>query len=313
MSEYRSEQVIERDEGIERGPWLVGLVVVVGFLLASILGMASSSSPWAAHDDGGSAASVPAAVGDVLALILAVGVCGLVALLWARTPGSRKAAARKVPGVPEREDVRTAVWSSTVVLVAGVVALVFVTLAFWLLLEQANLGQGSPPPTVTSQTPTTTVPAPGPQASPAFTWFALGLAGSIAVLLPIALVIRHRRRPSDALDPADEIPGSVARALRDSIDEIDRDPDSRRAIIRAYARMEDAFDDAGTPRRPYETPFEYVGRALRGVRVSPPAVGRLAALFERARFSQHAVAPETKEDAVDAIRAIERQMKEPPA
>ena len=108
-----------------------------------------------------------------------------------------------------------------------------------------------------------------------------------------------------------EVPESVVRAVGESIDQIERDPDARRAIIRAYAQMEHAFDDAGIPRRPYEAPFEYLGRALRGVRVSPPAAGRLAALFERARFSQHVVDAETKDDAIGALREIERQMQAP--
>ena len=107
------------------------------------------------------------------------------------------------------------------------------------------------------------------------------------------------------------MPESVVRAVGESIDQIERDPDARRAIIRAYAQMEHAFDDAGIPRRPYEAPFEYLGRALRGLRVSPPAAGRLAALFERARFSQHVVDAETKDEAIGALREIERQMQAP--
>ena len=108
-----------------------------------------------------------------------------------------------------------------------------------------------------------------------------------------------------------DVAESVVRAVGDSIDQIERDPNARRAIIRAYAQMEHAFDEAGFPRRPYETPLEYVGRALRGVRVSPPAAGRLAALFERARFSQHVVGPGTKHEAIGTLREIERQMRGP--
>ena len=135
---------------------------------------------------------------------------------------------------------------------------------------------------------------------------------SIAVILPVALIARRRLRVTDDAEPeAAEVPESVVRAVGESIDEIERDPDARRAIIRAYAQMEHAFDDAGVPRRPSEAPFEYLGRALRGVRVSPPAAGRLATLFERARFGQHAVGPETKDDAIGALRDIERQMQEP--
>jgi hypothetical protein len=45
--------------------------------------------------------------------------------------------------------------------------------------------------------------------------------------------------------------------------------------------------------------------------VSPPAAGRLAALFERARFSQHAVDAGTKDDAIGALRDIEQQLQAP--
>ena len=107
------------------------------------------------------------------------------------------------------------------------------------------------------------------------------------------------------------MPESVVRAVGESIDQIERDPDARRAIIRAYAQMEHAFGDAGIPRRQSEAPFEYLGRALDGVRVSPPAAGRLAALFERARFSRHDAGAETKDEAIGALREIERQLQAP--
>ena len=137
------------------------------------------------------------------------------------------------------------------------------------------------------------------------------MAASIAVVVPVGLVARRRLRETDSERETSALPESVVRAIGDSIDQIERDPDARRAIIRAYAQMEHAFDDAGIPRRPYEAPFEYVGRALRGLRVSPPAAGRLAALFERARFSQHAAGAETKHEALGALREIQRQLKAP--
>ena len=154
-------------------------------------------------------------------------------------------------------------------------------------------------------------PEPVPSAPAVFDWFLFGLVASIVVVLPLALLARRRLWVTDPEREEDGAPESVVRAVGDSIDQIERDPDARRAIIRAYARMEHAFDDAGIPRRPYEAPFEYLGRALRGLRVSPPAAGRLAALFERARFSQHVVGAETKDEAVDALREVERQMQEP--
>ncbi len=154
--------------------------------------------------------------------------------------------------------------------------------------------------------------AASPSASPAFDWFLFGLIGSVAVGMPLALVARHRLRVIDPEQVVDDVPVSVVRAVGDSIDQIERETDARRAIIRAYAQMERAFDEAGIPRRPHEAPLEYLARALQGLRVRPPAAGRLAALFERARFGRHEVGAETKEEAIVALREIERQLQEPP-
>lgn len=311
MSDHRTERVIQGDERLERSRSLVGGVVLLGFLLAAIVGLSSSSAPWL-PDDGGSSPA-PAFVGNVLAVALAVGLCVLLALIWVASPRTSKAKPRAAPPM-EAEGVAAGVRSGTLVLVGGLLAVAFLIGAFWFLLGQANLAQPPPQPTVTSGR--NDAPAAPPEtratASPVFHWFALGLAGSIAVLVPLGLVVRHRRRGLDGGDERGPLPDSVARAVGDSIDQIGRDPDSRRAIIRAYARMEGAFDEAGVPRRASEAPFEYVGRVLGGLRVSPPTVGRLASLFERARFSQHVVGSETKDEALGALREIDRQLKEPP-
>jgi hypothetical protein len=310
MSAHRCERVIHGDERLERSRSFVGGVVVLGFLLAAIVGLSSSSAPWLPDRGGGS--SAPAIVGNVLAVALAVGLCALFALICVLAPRPARGKRRAAPAVAS-EEVAAGLRSGTLVLIAGLVAIVLLIGAFWSLLEQANV---APPakPTAPSAGDRIPVAPPGasPRASPVFDWFALGLAGSIAVLVPLVLVVRHRRREVDAMDEPGPLPGSVAQAVGDSIDEIERDPDSRRAIIRAYARMEGAFDEAGIPRRPYEAPFEYVGRALGGLRLSAPTVGRLAALFERARFSRHVIDVGTKDEALGALREIDRQLKEPP-
>lgn len=310
MSEHRNEWVIQGDERVERGR-LVAVVVVLGFLLASIVGMVSFDSPWL-PDDGGRS-SVPAAVGNALAVALAAGLCILAVLIWILPTPRSKAKPSEASVIAADEDVPAGLRSGSLVLVGGLIATAVLIGAFWLLLEQAKMPESpARPPTTSVDTNALAPPGPPAAASPVFHWFALGLAGSVAVLVPLGLAVRHRRRGANVVDEAGELPDSVVRALGDSIDQIERDPDSRRAIIRAYAQMEDAFDQAGIPRRPYEAPFEYVGRALRGLRVSPPAVGRLAGLFERARFSEHVVGGETKGEALGALREIERQLKEPP-
>ena len=214
MRDHRNEQVIGQDEGIERRRALVGLVLVLGFLLASIVGISSASSAWSSDGDSGSSASVPDVVGNVLALTLAVGVCTLVALLWISTPRRAKGRARPVPAAPVGEEVRALLRSGSLVLLLGIAAAFFVIGAVWLLLEQADVAQPTPAPTVASTSPVPLSPARSPSASPALQWFALGLAGSIAVLLPLGLVIRHRRRASDPADDAVALPESVVRARR---------------------------------------------------------------------------------------------------
>ena len=48
MSEHRSERVIEGEARPEWGRLPVAAVVIVGFLLAAIVGMTSAASPWVA-------------------------------------------------------------------------------------------------------------------------------------------------------------------------------------------------------------------------------------------------------------------------
>jgi len=310
MSEHRSERVIEGAARPEWGRLPIAAVVIVGFLLAAIVGMTSAASPWLPGDGG--RPSAPAIVGQVLAVALAAGLCALLGLIWIHTPQRRKA--RKKPGGPATalEEVGASLRAGSYVLIGGILVVVVLVVAFWFLLGQADPAQ--PPPTNgTTLGDAGALPASEPPSSapPAFDWFLFGLIASSAVVLPLSLVARHRLRVADPEREASDVPESVVRALGDSIEQIERDPDARRAIIRAYAQMEHAFDDAGIPRRPYEAPFEYLGRALRGLRVSPPAAGRLAALFERARFSQHVVGAETKHEAIGALREVEREMQAP--
>jgi hypothetical protein len=313
MSEYRTECVIE---GVARPTWgrlPVAAVVVVGFLLAAIVGMTSAASPWISGE--GSPPSPPAVVSQVLAVALAAGLCILLGLIWIDTPARSKARKKKRPvSAVDTNEMGSNLRTGSLVLVGVTLAVLALILVFWFLLEQAD--QVQPPPLLPSSTTGgSAVPPvqPRPSAPPAFDWFLVGLIASVAVVLPLGLLARRRLRMTDPELATDEVPESVVRAVGESIDQIERDPDARRAIIRAYAQMEHAFDDAGIPRRPSEAPFEYIGRALRGVRVSRPAAGRLAALFERARFSQHIVGTETKDEAIGALRDIEQQMQEPPS
>ena len=89
MAEHRTERVIEAELRPGWGRLPVAAVVILGFLLASIVGMASAASPWLSADQGHS--SPPAIVGEVLAVVFAAGLCVLVALMWINVPRRGKA------------------------------------------------------------------------------------------------------------------------------------------------------------------------------------------------------------------------------
>jgi hypothetical protein len=104
-------------------------------------------------------------------------------------------------------------------------------------------------------------------------------------------------------------PEVLAAALDESLDDLRSDPDLRRAIIAAYARMETALAVAGIPREPAETPLDYVERALLSLDGSASAIRRLTDLFEWARFSQHEPEPPMRDEAVDALVAVRDELR----
>ena len=104
-------------------------------------------------------------------------------------------------------------------------------------------------------------------------------------------------------------PDALAAALDESIDDLRNEPDLRRAIVAAYARMEDALAAAGIPRDPAEAPLEYVERALLSLDTSAEAVRRLTDLFALARFSQHEPDPSMRDEAIEALVAVRDELR----
>lgn len=134
----------------------------------------------------------------------------------------------------------------------------------------------------------------------------------LPVLVTIGLVVlavaawwyagRARKRARGELETG--FAAAVALAVDESLDDLRAEPDPRRAVIAAYARLERVLAAHGLPRRPAETPLEYLGRMLAEVSVSDRAARALTDLFERAKFSQHAVGAEMKEQAIDALETV---------
>ena len=130
-------------------------------------------------------------------------------------------------------------------------------------------------------------------------WVAAASLSALLVLALLAgLVAARRRAPLDEPTPEDP----VIEALTESIDDLRREQDVRRAIIACYARMERALARAGASRRAYETPFEYLARVLEHVAREPGRV--LTDLFERAKFSTEPMGERDKEQAIAALEAL---------
>jgi hypothetical protein len=126
------------------------------------------------------------------------------------------------------------------------------------------------------------------------------LIGGVAT----AVALRRSRAEPRAAEEPDELLAAVDLSL----DDVENDPDPRRAVIRAYGRMERALGSYGLVRRPSETPLEYIGRALTSLRVGRASVERLSALFERAKFSRHEIDVSMKSDALAALGALRDEL-----
>ena len=138
-------------------------------------------------------------------------------------------------------------------------------------------------------------------------WPVLAVAALAAVAaLGWWLAARGRRR---SLGPLGATPReALADVLAETLDDLRAERDPRKAVIAAYARMERGLAASGLPRAPAEAPEEYVGRALEEVAVSPRAAERLTSLFAWARFSGHDVHAEMKDEAIETLEQVQREL-----
>jgi hypothetical protein len=137
------------------------------------------------------------------------------------------------------------------------------------------------------------------------------------VLVTLALIVlavaawwfsgRARKRARGELHS--ELAAAVAQAVDESLDDLRAEPDPRRAVIAAYARLESVLAAQGLPRKPAEAPLEYLGRMLAELQVTDRSARALTDLFERAKFSQHAVGAEMKDEAIDALQTVRDDLR----
>ena len=120
------------------------------------------------------------------------------------------------------------------------------------------------------------------------------------VVLGTAVVMALRRRRSREELAAENAP--VLEALDESLEDLRRERDVRRAIVACYARMERALAGSGQGRRAHETPLEFLRRVLERVAQEPGQV--LTELFERARLSVEPMGEMEKRSAIAALEQL---------
>jgi hypothetical protein len=289
-----------RAEASPRGAGGVLLRVLQALTLVLLVGLSCARS--SAHPDLSlRPEAARAAVGDfgrvllaLLSLLFLVGVIAVVRMARRR--------ARDNDGQTRRHPVP---WWVQALRVLSALA---IPLLLWVLL--VGLGHRAhtlPRPTLAPPTPTptpTTVPPrqPPDPAVHSGALIALGVVVALAAIVAATvLAVRRRRRPDPQPVGGGESTDEVRAVVELSIDEVQSEVDPRRAVIKAYARMEQALAGRGVARRPDETPLEYLARTLASLQIPRGAVERLTELFHWAKFSGHQVDPAMKTRAIATL------------
>ena len=142
-------------------------------------------------------------------------------------------------------------------------------------------------------------------------WLLLPIAVTFTILTPAAVLIRRRRLKRGQGVHAEE-PDALGRAVRASIAALESERDPRRAILRAYARMEQAFRNVEIERARDETASEFLGRTMRRLPVSAGAAAALTERFEEVRYSTHPITETDRKEALACLHRIERELAQRP-
>lgn len=251
-------------------------------------------------------------LGVAFAVLALAVLAGLVYALWG---GGRRRKRRDDEPEWVAEQLPVPWWEKLLVLalallpVAGLVtALVFLA------------GHGRHPAPARTVAPAVTAPhravhpgpsVPGPAGGPVVVhWWVWGVLAGVVVAAAVIVVMRRRLGRARNGWARTAVPRGLPAVIEESLAELEREGDPRRAVIRAYVGMEGALARHGLGRRPFEAPQEYLTRALGAIRISRPAGERLTGLFQRARFSEHPIAAQMKQDAITALVAVRDELAE---
>lgn len=285
-----------------------GLAAGLAALLALVALASGAGIPW--DSEGRGARSY----GDAVRLVALAGAAGALVAAAAALVLSRRARRRRRAVIDdleeEAEEDPPSHWLDRVLQdAAAYLLLAVIALAIFVAAQEVGgrlPGAGAPTSATTVEDATQDEARPaGPQSRDP-TWFLVGavlvlaFAASAATLgRPLARRLRARPASTDVTSAR-----TLAALVEGSIDDLRAEPDPRRAVVAAYARMEQGLARRGLPRRPSDAPLEYLGRLLAARSAGAPFATRLTELFERAKFSRHPLEPSAKQDAIECLVAI---------
>ncbi len=270
---------------------------LLGAALLGLIAVVALASRSRAPAGGGSSRAVPTDV--LLQYVLLIAVVGLIAIVCVSVY-LLVSAHRLEPTASLRPG---GFWRTIVALVVlGATVSAFIAVLHRVGHSTQLLKLPPPVPAKTERKP--------PQAEPVpFDWVPVAVVGGLtAVVLAGAGTLLLRGRVSKGQLPL-PVAEAVAAALDESLDDLLTEPDPRRAVIAAYARMEAVLARSGLSRKPSEAPREYLGRALRGLGAGGDSVARMTALFERAKFSPSEVDSGMKETAISTLVALRDELR----
>jgi hypothetical protein len=251
-------------------------------------------------------------VGVVHAVAAAAGalVVGSLLLVWMGTPPvERRRRRRRRLGAGDLEELGASLSAGGKVaaIVGGAVGL-FLLLALPFLVPNAATPPGATPENAVPRADATT---PGPAGHPSsigLTWLVVGSAAAVLLVAPAAVVVRRRRARRDRRAVVPDAAARVGSGLRRSLAELESERDPRRAVQRAYARMEESLGAIELSRAADETPTEFTARVLRVLGASAAAASDLTGLFEIARFSDHQMDEHDRRRAIASVRRVEAEV-----
>ena len=118
---------------------------------------------------------------------------------------------------------------------------------------------------------------------------------------------RRRRAPAivdfEVLDPIAEVVAAIEEDAAGQRELLETG-EPRNAIVACWRRFEQQAARADVARRPWQTSSEFVLGVLEHIGADEGAVQELAALFREARFSDHPITEEHRQQALSALAVI---------